>query len=86
MRFNKSIFNISAWITLLITYILPAQSIDEFSSTFGYPFGYLTIYNKPVDTTLISSFNLNIVGVVINILIIYCVIYWGKAILDKRKK
>jgi hypothetical protein len=46
MKFSWKFFNWSAWIILVFTYTLPYQSADGFTTKYGYPFPFLTIYNN----------------------------------------
>jgi hypothetical protein len=85
MNFNKKFFNWSAWITLLITYVLPYQSTDGFVTKFGYPFPFLTVYKTSTGRSLLMSQNLNVFILAINILIVYFVISFVNAQLAKAK-
>lgn len=85
MKFNKKFFNWSAWIILLITYVLPYQSTDGFATKFGYPFAFLTVYKTSAGHTLLMSQSLNILILTINILIVYFVINFANAQLLKKK-
>jgi len=85
MKFNKKFFNWSAWITLIISYVLPYQSTDGFAANFGYPFSFLTVYNTPINTSLLRSESLNLPAFAINILIIYFIISFVNAQLVKAK-
>jgi hypothetical protein len=85
MKFNKKFFNWSAWITLIISYVLPYQSTDGFAASFGYPFSFLTVYNTPINTSLLRSESLNLPAFAINILIIYFIISFVNAQLAKAK-
>ena len=86
MKFNKKIFNMSAWIVVLLTYVLPSHNPGEFGSKFGYPFAYLTIYDNSLNKTLLSSFYLNVGILIINILIVYFIIYIVQKLLTKKDK
>jgi hypothetical protein len=85
MKFSKKLFNWSAWITLVITYILPyqSQSADGFATHFGYPFSFLTVYKTSINTSLFKTELIDILALAINIFIVYIVInfvnvLWGK--------
>ena len=79
MNINKKFLNWSAWITLLMTYILPFQSTDGLATKFGYPFSFLTVYKTSVGTSLLTSQNINVLVLALNIMIIYFVIYFASA-------
>ena len=67
-------------------YILPSHNYGEFETIFGYPLGYLTIYNNNnLNRTLLSSFNLNIGILFLDIVIIYFIISVVKKLRGKKK-
>lgn len=66
IKLNKKYVGTTLFITMLLTYLY--HSYGENTVTYGFPYGYITIY--PEATTLISSFNLNIFLLLINILLI----------------
>ncbi|MGG7142909.1 hypothetical protein ACQPVP_05535 [Clostridium nigeriense] len=84
MKFNKKIFNMSAWIVVLLAYLLPSHNYGEFAKNFGYPFAYLTIYDNSLNKRLLSSFYINLGTLLINILIIYFIIYVVQKLLTKK--
>lgn len=85
MRFNKKNLNYSAWIVILLTYILPSHNFGEFATDFGYPISYLTIYDTTLSKTLLSSFNVNISTLAMDILIIYLIILYGQKVILKTR-
>ncbi|MBW9158498.1 hypothetical protein [Clostridium tagluense] len=87
MKFNKKIFNLSAWITLLIAYVLPyqSQSSDGHSTYLGYPLSFLTINNTPIYKTLFMTESIDIFTLTIDILIVYFVMHFANVYLSKVK-
>lgn len=85
MKFNKKLFNWSAWVTIIISYVLPYQSTDGFATHFGYPFSFLTVYKASINTSLLRSESLNLPAFAINILIIYFIINFANSLLVKHK-
>lgn len=85
MKFNRRYFKIAAWITLILTYIMPYQSTEGVSTGFGYPFPFLTIYDKPASKILLTSAHTNLGTLFIDILIIYFIICLGKLVWDRCK-
>jgi hypothetical protein len=85
MKFNKKCFNWSAWITLLITYVLPYQSSDGFATDFGYPFSFLTVHKTSINTSLFKTEHINLLPLTLNILIVYLVISFANEQLVKAK-
>ena len=83
MKFNIKTFNISLWITLILAYVLPAQSIDTHTSIYGYPLAFLTVPNLIEGKTLLSSLGVNLLYLLLNIVVVYFIIIFFKSILKK---
>lgn len=83
MKFNKKTFNAAAWITLIITYILPYQSTNGIGTKFGYPFPFLTVYTT-INISLLKSFYVNILTFTIDIFIVYFVISFTSILFSKK--
>ncbi len=75
MKFNWKYFNFAAWITIILTFVLPYRENDGFATSFGYPIPFFTVYNKPIGSSIIMSTGTNIGGFLVNVLIIYLLIY-----------
>lgn len=71
-----------------MTFVLPyqSQSSDKFSTHFGYPLAFFTVYDAQVGKTLMTSTATNIVGFLINVFIIYLIIVLGISFYNKVKK
>lgn len=74
MKFNVKLLNISAWLVVLLTYLLPTFKYEQYEVKFGYPIPFLTIYNKEIQKTLLTSFNLNLIALIFDILLIYFIL------------
>lgn len=87
MKFNKKLFNWSAWITILITYVLPyqSQSSDGHSTYFGYPLSFLTILNRPINISLFMTENLDLLAFAIDVFVVYFVLNFANVHLGKVK-
>lgn len=86
MKFKRSFFNWSLWITLLSTYVLPYKSTDGLSAKYGYPFPFFTVHNtNRIGLTLLMSNTIDVVLLAADILIVYLVIFFIFQILIKRK-
>ena len=77
MKFNRKYFNVSAWITVIITFVLPYQSQSSD--------GFLTVYDNSVGKTLMTSTHTNILVFLIDIFIIYFIILFGMSLYNKFK-
>ena len=87
MKIDKKNIGSAAFITLLFTYMYVVHNND--SVIYGFPFGHTTIY--PQGSTFMSSFNINIVLLLLNFIIIYFAISlikitWNKLITSKSKE
>lgn len=85
MKIDKKNLGSTAFITLLFTQIHVVHNND--SVIYGFPFGHTTIY--PHGTSFMSSFNINIVLLLFNFIIIYFAISlikitWNKLITSKK--
>ena len=87
MKFNKKLFNWSAWITIVITYVLPyqSQSSNGNSTYFGYPLSFLTIHNRPINTSLFMTESLDLLAFAIDVLVVYFVLNFANRYLSKVK-
>lgn len=85
-KLNKKYFNWAAWITVILTFILPYQSTDGFAFEFGYPFTFLTVYNNKPTKTLVMSSATNILVLLLDMLIVYYIIYFACRLRDKLKE
>ncbi len=86
MNINRKILNWSLIITLLIAYIIPGKSSDGFAFDYGYPFGFFTMYNSKISygDTIFNSTLLNVGGLLLNILVIYCILYVLNKFIPKK--
>ncbi len=86
-RINFKILNQAAWLSLVLTFIIPYELSPSGFKTWGYPVKYFTIYEFPQDsTTLLFSTSTNLLGLISNILIIYIVINIFILLKERLKK
>lgn len=86
MKIDKKNIGSAAFITLLFTYIHVVHNNDLV--IYGFPFGHTKIYLQ--GTTFMSSFNINILLLLLNFIIIYFAISlikitWNKLIKSKEQ-
>lgn len=71
---NWKIINFAFYFELVVMYFLPFKAVDEHQYQVGFPFPFLTIYDRPITSVnLYSSLLLNIVALIVDIVIIYLV-------------
>jgi hypothetical protein len=83
--------NLSAWITLFLTYILPYRYTDGFETSFGYPIPFVSVYDIPIDKTPFMSMSVNALAIIFDVLIVYLVIWivmklWNRFHKDRLPK
>jgi hypothetical protein len=85
MKFDRKLFKWSAWIALVLTYIVPYE-IDCLVTKCGFPIRFWEIYifTTP-NSSLLNSSNLNLLKLSINILIIYLLISFVYKLYIKQK-
>lgn len=85
MKFDRKLFNWSAWIVLVLTYIVPYQ-IDGLAMKCGFPLRFWKIYiNNKSNSSLLNSSSLNLIELLINILIAYLIISFIYKLYIKQK-
>ena len=85
MSIDKKNISLAVFLTLLLTYKYVVHNYD--SVIYGFPFGHTTIY--PAATTFTASFNINILLVLLDFILIYLTISlvkrgWNKLISKKK--
>lgn len=71
-RINWKALNFSVYFEILVSYFLPFKITDEYKYQVGFPFPFLTIYNKPIiHANPFLSMHLNEFSLAINLVIIY---------------
>ncbi|MGL4913968.1 MAG: hypothetical protein ACRC3Y_16220 [Romboutsia sp.] len=87
MNFNKKVLNWSIIISLLSAYVLPGKSHDGFGFEYGYPVRFFTRFNMPIKAgdTILNSTNIDLGSLIMNVFIIYFVIYFLDRIISKIK-
>ena len=88
MNLNRKFLNWSVVITLLIAYITPGRTTDGFTFDFGYPFVFFTMYNTQINAgdTILNSTLFNIVGFILNILVIYLIFHIFNKFISKKSE
>jgi hypothetical protein len=85
-NFNFRRVNLSAWLMVIITYILPYRYSDGFETSFGYPIPFLSVYDIPIERTPLMSMNINALALIINIFAIYIIISFAIKIWKRLTK
>ncbi|ELC8421254.1 hypothetical protein ACSXBY_11065 [Clostridium perfringens] len=86
-RINFKILNQAAWLSLVLTFIIPYELSSSGFKTWGYLVKYFTTYEFPQDsTTLLSSTSTNLLGLISNILVIYIIINIFILLKERLKK
>lgn len=73
-KINWKALNFAVYFEILTSYFLPFKIIDEYKYQVGFPFLFLTVYDKPIiHANLFSSIHINEFRLAINLVIIYFV-------------
>ncbi|MGF7127797.1 hypothetical protein J2T56_002528 [Natronobacillus azotifigens] len=81
-RINWFQMNLSAWLVIIISYIIPFNFLEDGSATVGFPLPFLTIYIRNWSNDFSTFFNLNIAALFLDIIIVYLII----TLIDKLYK
>ncbi len=73
-KVNWKILCIAFCCELVLSYILPFRAYGGFKFGVGFPVTFLTMYNKPLNTSLLNSMHLNPLALLLNIVFIYVLI------------
>lgn len=69
---NWKILNFAVYFELLMSYFLPFRIVDEYKYQVGFPFPFLTVYDKPIiHVNPYLSMQLNGLSLLLNLIIIY---------------
>ena len=74
LKLDIKMFNLCAWLTLVIAYVTPARIADTNTLLFGYPFSFLAVHKLSESRIPLVSNGLDILLFLINALIIYLII------------
>lgn len=82
---NWKILNLSFWIEVVLSYVLPFQTTDNFQYKIGFPIPFLSIYDAAIGVNPLMSMSLNPLGLLLNGIIIYWVISFSSGAYQKLK-
>ena len=73
-KINWKIVNIAFWIEVILCYVLPFKTTDNFQYRVGFPISFISVYDTKIGTNPLMSMHLNPLGLLVNGIIIYFVI------------
>lgn len=82
---NWKIFNISLWIEVILSYVLPYKVIDSFECKIGFPIPFISIYDTTIGVNPLTSMFLNPLEFLLNGFIIYLIIQFTVTLYYKIK-
>lgn len=89
MKIQRDLLISSVTITISTVFLLPYSSSDGFIFNFGYPFPYFTTYDwsSPIaaNEILLMRISIDLLPFLINVIIIYLVLYLILAGVNKLK-
>lgn len=73
-KINWKTVNISFWIEIVLSYVLPFKVVDHFQYRVGFPIPFISVYNTEIGVSPLVSMHLNPLGLLANGIIIYLII------------
>lgn len=86
-KINWKVIHFSVYFEILISYFMPFQRIDEFQYRVGFPFPFLSIYDKPIiHRNLFLSVHIDGLRLVANLAVVYLVTVLLLKLYEKNRK
>ena len=73
-KINWKFVNIVLWIEVVLCYVLPFKTIDNFQYQVGFPIPFISVYNTELATNPLMSMSLDPLGLLANGVIFYLLI------------
>lgn len=84
-KINLNTLNISAWLIVISTYLLPFREYDGFETSIGYPIPFISVHDVPNGSAPFSSMYVNVLALLLNVVIVY-IIFSVITVIWKRYK
>lgn len=75
-KLDLKILNLAMWITLILAYMFPFKYVDGFETQMGFPFSFISIYDVALGSSPFNSMGVSIGHLMLNITLIYLVLYY----------
>ena len=85
-KINLNTLNISAWLIVISTYLLPFREYDGFETSIGYPIPFISVHDVPNGSAPFSSMYVNVLALLLNVVIVYIIFSVNTVIWKKYKK
>ena len=72
-KIDLKTLNISAWIIVISTYLLPFREYDGFETSIGYPIPFISVHDVANGSAPFSSMYVNVFALLLNIVIVYII-------------
>ena len=72
-KININIVFLSIVITMVLSYVLPSQTISEGQKSFGFPIGWFTVYNDSIGDIMLNSTAVNPMSLFANVVFWYLI-------------
>ncbi|MCM1251441.1 MAG: hypothetical protein NC321_01350 [Clostridium sp.] len=73
-KVNWKIVNLSFWIEVILSYLLPFKVMDNFRYQVGFPIPYLSVYDETPGVNPFMSMHFNPLSLLFNVIIIYMMV------------
>lgn len=84
-KINLNTLNISAWLIVISTYLLPFREYDGFETSIGYPIPFISVHDVPNGSAPFNSMYVNVLALLLNVVIVY-IIFSVITVIWKRYK
>lgn len=70
-RINWKLINLSAWLVVILSYVLPFERDDFIGIHAGFPLSFMTIYEIEGQRNLLSAYRLDLLVFLLDVVLIY---------------
>lgn len=82
---NWKLLNLSFWLEIGLSYVLPFKTTDNFQYEIGFPIPFLSIHDTAIGVNPLMSMGLNPLSLLLNGIIIYLILSFSTKIYQKLK-
>ncbi len=84
-KIHWKIVNAALWIEIVLSYFLPFKVTNDFQYQAGFPMAFISVYDTKPAISPFMSMHFNPIGFVLDVFVIYLVI-WGLIKLYQKKR
>ncbi|MEG0854687.1 MAG: hypothetical protein RSF82_12480 [Angelakisella sp.] len=84
-KINWKLLNLALWVEVILSYLLPFKTVNNFEYKVGFPVPFLSVYDTAIGVNPMMSMHLNPLGLLFNAVIIYLIISFCIRVYQKTK-